>query len=1099
MKNDWLNGTACGPGWGMGSNTTFLDRLDAIEGDSEQDACFSFRLHSPESYYGLGKIFYLHSFPSGDVRVLLVTLLFALFVSTLYSIKQRMKRSDGFTWNDGMMSCAEAGNTQVGRASIVAVCALTLCAWLHRIFATSSVAYDRRKYSLLWSAVNEVTYNGVVFSFMVIWWVYTHTEGSLIGRSEKYQKKRWWRGVYKLKFFRFEKRSLANRVVSYSIFLSFFIYFAAVALLLTQLTENSPAVVVASSKACVVVLEAAHSWMCVANIVISVDFLAALFYHRNLRKRSAKLKGLQGRMTRQLNDQSKALAFVLAALLLKNINTLSVYVFNKCPYEAPEDNARGDPYESVFLDLSDFMGLAALCFLLVSDQHPRSKGMTKLYCGQELRLVTERAYALQKVSGMAIAVLFYLFTNQANRLVMPLENKILAFLGCPFSILAVNSIVPASVAAVPLTTEARTYLLKYETGPARIRKLVSSMLLSACFFSHTGVWFSVFWLCKTMGTKEDMKKGDLWIRGYGTFLLPVMINLCQKVLLLVYWPNYEYKKMDKLQVLDGNNVGADGHIRVRKENKLTKMGVARQDSTYFGTLSSPEAKTAAEKVRKAYSHIFRGIRANKIKDKRKSSSGFQQREYWSNMATDFMSVVEGFILYYLAFKFFIHALSLFLFLIYVAYILYLWMNDWIWSSGGDDESADEDKEKSGGEEGSVSKGPKPALYARRVSRDAIVDSSPCLELVIDGYTAEEPNEPAVRPQSKRLELNNKDGSSHFSMSSAASSAASSAPSNSWRDINIPGLLLYIGVCLLAWAASICLTHLSYMGERKMPLYENSPFIIGHRGVMAEGVPECSLAAADMAKSFGIDAVEIDVVTSKDDHLVIMHDYTLERTTDVRRAQTKNASLPRSTYVKSWTLAELRMLRLRKHKCDDDLDANCFSNETVPTLLEYLAHLGRIGIKANVEIKPSGGSRYIASILDTICEAGMESQSMIAASYKRYQQTLGLLQPHVSVESDFLYHVQANSQAVPSNADIFGINGEFLLFNPWVISQAHKNEKYALVYFITEYVESAWMYDFFRRLGIDMIMVNDPTICEQGGVCPSGANRSAFPKNWLPSP
>lgn len=55
-------------------------------------------------------------------------------------------------------------------------------------------------------------------------------------------------------------------------------------------------------------------------------------------------------------------------------------------------------------------------------------------------------------------------------------------------------------------------------------------------------------------------------------------------------------------------------------------------------------------------------------------------------------------------------------------------------------------------------------------------------------------------------------------------------------------------------------------------------IIAHRGASAER-PECTLAAIRRAIEVGATAVEVDVRTSRDGELFILHDATLDRTTD----------------------------------------------------------------------------------------------------------------------------------------------------------------------------------------------------------------------------
>ena len=57
-----------------------------------------------------------------------------------------------------------------------------------------------------------------------------------------------------------------------------------------------------------------------------------------------------------------------------------------------------------------------------------------------------------------------------------------------------------------------------------------------------------------------------------------------------------------------------------------------------------------------------------------------------------------------------------------------------------------------------------------------------------------------------------------------------------------------------------------------------PLIGGHRGYPAEH-PENTLASFRSAIELGVDIIECDVHLSSDGDLVVIHDHTLERTTD----------------------------------------------------------------------------------------------------------------------------------------------------------------------------------------------------------------------------
>jgi glycerophosphoryl diester phosphodiesterase len=57
-----------------------------------------------------------------------------------------------------------------------------------------------------------------------------------------------------------------------------------------------------------------------------------------------------------------------------------------------------------------------------------------------------------------------------------------------------------------------------------------------------------------------------------------------------------------------------------------------------------------------------------------------------------------------------------------------------------------------------------------------------------------------------------------------------------------------------------------------------PLLIAHRGASADA-PENTIAAFELALAQGADGLELDVHLSADGHPVVIHDFTLERTTD----------------------------------------------------------------------------------------------------------------------------------------------------------------------------------------------------------------------------
>ncbi|WP_460785060.1 glycerophosphodiester phosphodiesterase family protein [Microbacterium tumbae] len=99
----------------------------------------------------------------------------------------------------------------------------------------------------------------------------------------------------------------------------------------------------------------------------------------------------------------------------------------------------------------------------------------------------------------------------------------------------------------------------------------------------------------------------------------------------------------------------------------------------------------------------------------------------------------------------------------------------------------------------------------------------------------------------------------------------------------------------------------------------SPLIIGHRGACGYR-PEHSRSAYELALAMGVDAVEPDVVATKDGVLVVRHENEISGTTDVAehpefadRRTTKRVDGQELTgwFTEDFTWAELSVLRVRE--------------------------------------------------------------------------------------------------------------------------------------------------------------------------------------------
>lgn len=149
-----------------------------------------------------------------------------------------------------------------------------------------------------------------------------------------------------------------------------------------------------------------------------------------------------------------------------------------------------------------------------------------------------------------------------------------------------------------------------------------------------------------------------------------------------------------------------------------------------------------------------------------------------------------------------------------------------------------------------------------------------------------------------------------------------------------------------------------------------PRVIAHRcgGALA---PENTLAGLQVARLCGVSAVEFDVMLSADGVPFVIHDETLERTTDGQGA----VALTRA--------AQLRQLDagVRHHAA--------FRGERLPLLTEMLAACHALGLAANAEIKPAAGhdaatgrvvGEVIAVFQSACLAAGKRPLSLLLSSF-----------------------------------------------------------------------------------------------------------------------
>ena len=103
----------------------------------------------------------------------------------------------------------------------------------------------------------------------------------------------------------------------------------------------------------------------------------------------------------------------------------------------------------------------------------------------------------------------------------------------------------------------------------------------------------------------------------------------------------------------------------------------------------------------------------------------------------------------------------------------------------------------------------------------------------------------------------------------------------------------------------------------------APLVIAHRGACGY-LPEHTLPSKALAYGMGADYLEQDVVATRDDQLIVLHDIHLDTVSDVAERYPNRARADGRWYARDFDLAEVRSLNAFE-RMNTDRDAAAFPN------------------------------------------------------------------------------------------------------------------------------------------------------------------------------
>ena len=208
--------------------------------------------------------------------------------------------------------------------------------------------------------------------------------------------------------------------------------------------------------------------------------------------------------------------------------------------------------------------------------------------------------------------------------------------------------------------------------------------------------------------------------------------------------------------------------------------------------------------------------------------------------------------------------------------------------------------------------------------------------------------------------------------------------------------------------------------------------IAHRGYVAKGV-ENSIEALEGAAEVGTDYVEFDIILTKDNKFVVMHDYNLKRLAGLNKR------------VQDMNFDEVVGLTIKQGDY----------TSKIPSLEEFVNKAKELNMNLVIELKPHGAepSNYIDILIDEVKRLKLENYKFMSLNSKVMEE---LETKAPNLETGYVIPLQFGNFH-HSNVDFFVI--EDFSYRDRLVEQARKENKQVFVWtindsaLITRYLQS----------------------------------------------
>ena len=223
--------------------------------------------------------------------------------------------------------------------------------------------------------------------------------------------------------------------------------------------------------------------------------------------------------------------------------------------------------------------------------------------------------------------------------------------------------------------------------------------------------------------------------------------------------------------------------------------------------------------------------------------------------------------------------------------------------------------------------------------------------------------------------------------------------------------------------------------------------IAHRGYVHKGV-ENSIEALEGAAEVGANYVELDILLTKDNKFVVMHDYNLKRLAGINKR------------VQDMNYDEVVGLPIKQGDY----------TSKIPSLEEFVNKAKDLNMKLVIELKPHGGepSNYVDILIEEIKKLKLENYKFMSLNSKVMEE---LETKAPNLETGYVIPLQFGNFH-KSNVDFFVI--EDFSYRDRLVEQAKKQNKKVFVWTIND---PAWITKYLQSPA-DGIITDEPELVKE---------------------